>query len=194
MREHGDIKRVEVRFFVYEDVIDELTFAAEYRKDVSLAVLLGSFAIDEHGPYVEVSGFEEFLYVGEERSLYAKTRSAMSRVMAQLGQGTGVPDHHVVGLFVSVPGAEAQLTHELARTHLSLFNVPFQMALSFDPDVRQMAAFVRPPRGRFENTPFWTVGAAGEPEQPPDDMSEEAPDEPTGSLASTISDAVDESR
>jgi hypothetical protein len=193
VRFHGDSSRADVRFFVYEDVLDELTFAAEYREDVSLAVLLGSFALDRRGPYVEVSGFEEFLYVGRETSLYAKTRSAMKRVHEHLGQGSGVPEAHVVGLFASIPGSDALLTSEIARTHLSLFNIPYQMALSFDPTSRRLGAYVRPPRDRFQNIPFWTVGAAAS-ETPPDALVDTASEEPAESLASAISDAVDESR
>ncbi|MGM0555040.1 MAG: hypothetical protein ACQEVA_01555 [Myxococcota bacterium] len=193
VRPHGDLSRVDVRFFVYEDVLDELTFAAEYREEVSLAILLGSFALDRSGPYVEVSGFEEFVYVGAETSLYAKTRSSLKLVHRHLGQASGVPEHHVVGLFASVPGSEASMTPELARTHLSLFNIPFQMALSFDPTLRRLGAYVRPPRSRFQNTPFWTVGAA-RPDEPAEQREEGGADEPADSLGTAISDVVDESR
>jgi hypothetical protein len=160
VRTHGDVDRSEVRFFVYEDVLDELAFAAGYRDELSLAILLGTFAIDRMGPYVEVSGFEEFLYVAHERDLYAKTRPTLRRVDQHLRRGEGVPEHHVVGLFASIPGSDAEMTAELARTHLSLFNIPFQLALAYDPESRRLGGFVRPPRSRFQNIPFSTVGAA----------------------------------
>ena len=194
VRPHGDVDRAEVRFFVYEDGLDELTFAAEYREELSLAILLGSFAIDQSGPYVEVSGFEEFLYVADETNLYPKTKPTLERVNAHLHRGEGVPEHHIVGIFVSIPGCDAKLTAEVARTHLSLFNIPFQMALAFDPTVRRLGAFVRPPRSRFENTPFWTVGAARSHADPSDEESGTQIEEPASSLASEISDVVDESR
>lgn len=191
VRAHGDVDDAEVRFYLYQDVLSELLFAAEYRDDVSIAILLGNFAIDPNGgPYVEVSGFEEFSYIGASSHLYSNIRPSLERVRAHIGRESGIPERHIVGIFASLPDCAGELTPELARTHLSLFNIPFQVALAFDPDQRQLGAFVRPPGSRFENTPFWTVGAPVSE----GDSGSDTPDEPAESLASSISDAVDESR
>ena len=162
----GEVTGREVRFFVYRDVIDELAFAAGYRDEPSFAILLGAFAVDDKGPFLEVTGFSHFQHVGGLGSLYKVVRPELDKMIEELS-GRGEDNReHVVGLFVGARGSDGRLPPEVARAHLSLFNVPYQLAAVVDPDSGQLGLHARPPASRFFNSPFWIVerlDGAGDP-------------------------------
>jgi hypothetical protein len=146
----------EVRIFIYEDVLDELVFAASYRQEPSFAILLGAFAVDDKGPFMEVTGFSSFQQIGSLDTLFHKIKPDMDALIADLSQQRE-PQEHIVGLFVGAPGSEGRLLPEIARVHLSLFNVPYQVAAVADPESDSFGLHARPPASSFYNSPFWTV-------------------------------------
>lgn len=156
-RPMGEITGGEVRFFLYHDVLDELAFAADYRPECSSAVLLGAFAVDEQGPFLEVTGFSHLRYLPSLDDLYDEVKPALDDLAAEL---SGRPDSdlvHIVGIFVGAAGSRGRLPVEVARTHLSLLNVPYQLAAVVDPDAGQIGLYARTPGGPFYNSPFWAV-------------------------------------
>jgi hypothetical protein len=78
---------------------------------------------------------------------------------------SGEGKRHVVGVFVARPGGGAFLDRDTARMHLSLFNMPFQVALLMDGVENYLALYRRAPGQPFVNTPFFLVGAAEEGEE-----------------------------
>lgn len=149
---HGD----EVRVFFYGDVLDELIFAAAYRPEASVAVLMGAFAVDDRAPFIEITGFSDFQQIADLEELYAVLKPAMDTLLSDLSRAQE-PREHIVGLFVSAPGSGGRLLPEVARAHLSLFNVPYQVAAVLDPDAGQFGLHARPPASTFYNSPFWVV-------------------------------------
>ncbi|RAL23766.1 hypothetical protein DL240_06320 [Lujinxingia litoralis] len=155
----GDEPRQPVRYFVYADVLAELVKGARYRSERAVAVLLGQFALDEQGAFVEITGFEDFQYLWDD----AQPGEVLERaVMEQLSllsrQGDSpVPRQHVVGLFWSEPQSEGRLGEDAARAHLTYFNLPFQAALVCDGQGAQVGLYARGPRQKFFNAAFHLV-------------------------------------
>jgi len=160
----GDEKGQPVRFYAYSDAVSELIFSAESR-DVAFAVLRGNFGVDEDGGFVEVTGFSEFADLDADEDPYPVVRRACDAVIlteagitrpgdAMMQTEPMVEAGALVGLFIVDRGHDAQLDTSMAYLHYSLFNVPFQIILVFDPNSRNMAMYARPPRGRFANVAF----------------------------------------
>ncbi|AWV88836.1 hypothetical protein [Bradymonas sediminis] len=155
-RAFGEMTSEDVRVFFYEDVLDELIFAATYRDEPSFALLLGAFAVDKTGPFMEVTGFSSFQQLAELDALYRELKPEMDELIGDFNAARQ-PLEHVVGLFVGAPGSEGKLLPEIARVHLSLFNVPYQVAAVIDPENGCLGLHARPPSSAFFNLPFWTV-------------------------------------
>jgi|SRR5690554_413167 len=155
-RAFGEPSSRDVRVFLYEDVLDELLFAATYRDEPSAALLLGAFAVDKTGPFMEVTGFSGFQQIDDLGRLYEEIKPEVDAVIGDFG-ASRQPSEHVVGLFVSAPGSHGKLLPEVARVHLSLFNVPYQVAAIVDPQNDCFGLHARPPSSAFYNLPFWTV-------------------------------------
>lgn len=153
----GDISGQEVRVFLYRDVLDELAFAASYRQEPSFAILMGAFAVDEQGPFLEVTGFSRFQYTAGLDSLYHNVKDQLDELTEERTQYPSAQHDHVVGVFVAAPGCDGELPAQVARTHLSLFNVPYQLAVVVDPDSGKLGVHARAPASRFYNSPFWVV-------------------------------------
>lgn len=147
---HGEPLAIPIRYFFFRDVLAELvrSFAADPRRAV--CALLGSFRVDEGGPYVEVSGFESLLYLEDGQSPDLLLQGALDGLMAQPGDGAA---SIVVGWAAHMPGDQAALTEQAVHTHMTLFNVPLQLALLADLSSDRIACYARLPRGRFINPP-----------------------------------------
>ena len=156
----GEAGETSVRYYLYRDVLGELVKAAHYRRQVAVAILMGRFCMDQDGPFIEVSAFRDLEY------LYDDDEDLVKRLLPMLGdahqEASEDGDRHLVGVFLSRPGGGAALDEETARMHLSLFNMPFQVALIIDGVENYLALYRRAPGQPFVNTPFFLVGAAEE--------------------------------
>lgn len=160
-----------VRFYVYSDAMAELIFSADH-SDSAFAVLRGNFGLDDEGGFLEIAGFSGFTPALQGDELYAAVRrSCDAIILTEAGIARAedllLDDRAVlsesgaiVGLFVSERKGNADMAATHAFLHYSLFNVPFQIILAFDPESREMAIYARPPRGRFENMAFRWVSPA----------------------------------
>lgn len=160
-RPFGAVADMPVRFYLYRDVIDELAYAAGFERKPSFAILTGSFAVDDDGPFLEVAGFDAFDHVASLDALYHAVRPALETTAAELARLPNTAEsRHIVGLFCGVPDSAGRLDPEVARVHLSLFNTPYQLAVTVDPWSRKLGAYARPPRGPFFDAAFSVVAAA----------------------------------
>lgn len=151
----------QVRVFVYGDVLDELLYAADWQKKPAAAILLGAFAVDDTGPFMEITGFSDFQQIDAIDELFEALRSPLDELLKDLSARRELQEH-VVGFFVSAPGSGGELPEEVARVHLSLFNIPYQVAAVADVDAGQFGMHARPPAASFYNAPFWLVRDAAE--------------------------------
>ena len=167
----GDDANQPVRYFVYADVMSELLFSADEEPRAAFAILRGNFGLDQDGGFVEITGFSGFepsvdtdvyLSVRKASDAVILTEAGIARAEDLLIENRAVMSETgaVVGLFVSERGGNAEMTEAHAFLHYSLFNVPFQGLVVFDPDTRNLAMYARPPKGRFENMAFrWVTPA-----------------------------------
>lgn len=130
--------------------------------------------MDDDGGFVEVTGFSEFSELDPTKDPYPEVRRACDSVILTEAGITRPGDDilqdeplvdagALVGLFVVDRGHDADLDAEMAHLHYSLFNIPFQIILVFDPESRNMAMYARPPRGRFANVAFRWVTRTDHP-------------------------------
>ncbi len=157
VRSFGDAASETVRFFLYQDVLEELAFASHYRDECCYAVLRGHFAMDDEGAFIEVSGFDGLEYISDIGEMFDDVREAVEHSMRDISRGEVAGGRHVVGLFVGNPGSDAKLDAEIARVHLSLFNMPFQIAMVIDPKSQQIGIYTRAPRSKFHGAAFYVV-------------------------------------
>lgn len=157
VRSFGDAASETVRFYLYQDVLEELAFASHYRNACCFAVLRGHFAMDDEGAFIEVSGFDGLDYVSNIGEMFGDVRRTVEQSMREIARGEVDGGRHVVGLFVGNPGGDAKLDEEIARIHLSLFNMPFQIAAVIDPTTQQIGVYTRAPRSKFHGAAFYVV-------------------------------------
>ncbi|MFU8804504.1 MAG: hypothetical protein ACNA8W_11890 [Bradymonadaceae bacterium] len=157
VRAFGDDSNQGVRYFVYYDVLDELTFASDYHDQPSIAVLLGGFSMDEKGAFIEVTGFTALEYMPDSSDLFEVIKGAVIEAIGELNQGATAGGRHVVGLYYGAAGNKGRLDEVIARAHLSLFNMPFQLAMIVDPEQECIGHYARPVGGRFFNAGFSVV-------------------------------------
>lgn len=146
----GDVHSQPVRFYIYGDVLDELRYAAEFFPSDAGAFLIGVYGADERGGFVEVRGFDGLFEREKDDDWYRKMRHGTDRWIA----GGDAIQFPIVGGFFSLPGSDAELNEDVARVHLSLFNVPFQVAILIDPRSHKLAVYARPPGLKFRSVAF----------------------------------------
>jgi hypothetical protein len=150
---HGEPLNIPVRFFFYRDVLVELrrAFAADPRR--AFAVLIGTFRVDQGGPYLEIVGFESLTHLDDTQDLLPLLQHAVE----ELTHPDKVNARVVIGWAGHLPGEHAAFTQELVRVHLSLFNIPLQLSVSFDLAHDKLACYARLPNQRFLNPPIAIV-------------------------------------
>jgi hypothetical protein len=144
-----------MRFYVWQDVLEELWFAAGYRELPCAALLTGLYGISEQGPFIEVTGFEGLDYFDDFSGLADIFKPMLEQNMRDRPTALSAAIPGPVGFFARTP--DASIDEELARLHLTLFNVPYQIALLLDHEQEQIAVYTRQPRGRFFSAAFHLV-------------------------------------
>lgn len=140
-----------IRFYLYQDVLDELAFAARYETRPYAAILTGGFGLDDDTGFIEISGFTGAGWVDDLEQLYDALRPSAD---AWIQNGSESP---IVGLFVAAEGGHARVDEEMARVHYSLFNIPFQPIIVLDPGSHELTVSARAPGLRFFNAAFRVV-------------------------------------
>lgn len=147
--------RLPVEFFVYFDALEELVFASSYRDEPCVALLNGELGLDDDGTFVELTGFSDLQYTADDRTMHLPLRNALA---TRFDRETGKSDPlEVAGFFVGLPESGGQLNEAIARVHLSLFNVPYQVVLVADPVNKRVGLYGRNEDGRFVNETFRVV-------------------------------------
>lgn len=144
-----------MRFYLWQDVLEELWFAAGYRERPCAAILTGLYGISEQGPFIEVTGFEGMDYFTDFTGLIDEFKPLLEQNMRDRPTALSAAVPGPVGFFAHTE--DASIEEELARLHLTLFNVPYQVALLVDHEQDQIAMYARQPRGRFFPAAFHLV-------------------------------------
>ena len=173
----GEPHQDRMRFFVYRDVLDELHFAASYHPDeVMVCLLIGQFGLEEHGPFIEVTGFEVLTELKPEAKLLDVLRASLDEVFSSDSDPSpliGVETHSPVGFFIHRPNQGVLLEDEHVSVHLTLFNLPFQLIVLMDQPQDQLALYARPPHGPFFDASFHLVSRVDADSEQPQAAHEE---------------------
>lgn len=153
--------RLPVEYFLYFDALEELIFATTYRDEPCVALLDGELGVDDAGTFVELTGFSALQYTGDLRGIHLPLRNALAARL-EGEEGDEADPFAVAGFFVGSAGSDGELAEEIARVHLSLFNIPYQVALVADPGAEKVGLYARNQAGRFVNDAFRIVYDSGE--------------------------------
>jgi len=148
--------RLPVAYFLYFDALEELVFAADYRDEPCVALLDGELGVDETGTFVELTGFSDLQYTGDLRGIHLPLRNALAARLDGEARDEDDP-FAVAGFYVGAAGSDGELLDAVARVHLSLFNIPYQVALVADPEAERVGLYARDDDGRFVNDAFRVV-------------------------------------
>ena len=76
IRSFGDDSQQPVRFYLYEDVLDELVFASGCAGDDEMcaAILTGGFGAEDERGFIEVTGFTSLTTLSDPARLYRAMR------------------------------------------------------------------------------------------------------------------------
>jgi len=138
--------------YVFLDVLDEIIFHARYRAEPSAMLLTGGLFEGPAGPYVELQGFMEAMYVGSTDDWLTTLQHRYPIVRDHL-QHTS-PDTAILGWVHGVPGGDARIGTDALVVHLTFFNLAHQLLLAVDPRTEQLALYRRGPDGRMRNIGF----------------------------------------
>lgn len=156
LRSFGEVEAQPVRYYLYIDVVEELVKAARFRSEAATAVLLGQFGVSEDGPFIEVVAFRDMKYLYGADPV-VQTRPAVEEATEAIDEAASGDSPKVVGVFCARPGGGAELDWETARLHLTLFNLPFQVAIVVDGEQDRVGLYARRRRGAFFNAAFYVV-------------------------------------
>lgn len=135
-----------------------------------VCLLVGQFGLEEQGPFIEVTGFEELTELGPEAKLLDLLRAALDEVFSADSDPSpliGVEAQSPVGFFIHRPNQGVLLADEHVSVHLTLFNLPFQLIMLMDQPQDQLAIYARPPHGPFFDASFHLVSRVhADSEQP----------------------------
>lgn len=153
VRPFGPTGKQPLDFYLFKDVVEELAFASGFEeRPVATAILTGGFGHHEQRGFIEISGFTGLAHVEAADELYATLRPLAD---AYIAEG---PTDPMVGMFVSARGCGAKVTEEMARVHFSLFNIPFQPLVVYDPETNQLSLNARGRGTKFFNAAIYGVG------------------------------------
>lgn len=141
--EHEPVPRVEqeLRIFIRERAFDRVVErgGADTSREIG-GVLVGVVQRDESGPYVRVDGTIDALHAEEKGAELTFTHATWDHIHEQMDsvhQG-----QRVVGWYHTHPGFGVFLSDRDTFIHRSFFDLPFQLALVYDPRSREHGVFV----------------------------------------------------
>ena len=168
--EHVQIQRVgsldqhNLRVYVFADVLDEIMFHAQYRKEPSMTLLSGGSYEGPAGPYIEIQGFCESTYVDDTRSILGLLRVRYPRIIQEMEEDTS--NQVILGWSHGQSGSHGRVDTDTLLVHLTWFNLQDQVFLSIDPDSEECGFYRSGPKGKMRNIGFTLIRALGEPEVP----------------------------
>lgn len=131
----------EFRVFLAEEAFDHCVSrgGADTTREVG-GVLVGEVCRDENGPYVRIETAVDALHAEEKGAELTFTHATWEHINKELD--TKHAGKKVVGWWHTHPGFGVFLSDRDQFIHRSFFNLPFQVALVYDPKSREHGVFV----------------------------------------------------
>lgn len=102
-------------------------------------VLVGELRLDERGPYLAIDATIDALHADEKGAELTFTHATWDHIHKEMD--ARYPDKKVVGWYHTHPGFGVFLSDRDQFIHKSFFNLPFQIALVYDPKSREHGVF-----------------------------------------------------
>lgn len=144
--------------YLFADVLDEIIRHAAYRHDTAATLLVGKHYQGPQGPFVEVQGFAESVYVGRTLDLYGPLRDGHRRQREELAQ----QQQRVLGWSHSLPGQGVRATPEGYLLHRTFFNRPEQLLAMMDVQRQELALYRLDEQGQLHNVGFHLISMRGQ--------------------------------
>ncbi|HJQ27406.1 MAG TPA: hypothetical protein VKA60_26205 [Blastocatellia bacterium] len=120
----------EFRIFISEEAFDRICESSDKSREVG-GILVGNVFQDDSGPYVQVDTVIEALHADERGTDVTLTHATWSHIHQQMDSvHTG---KRIVGWYHTHPGFGIFLSDQDRFIHESFFDLPFQVALVYDP-------------------------------------------------------------
>jgi proteasome lid subunit RPN8/RPN11 len=140
--EHEPVPRVEqeLRIFISEAAFDRAVErgGADTSREVG-GVLVGVLRRDESGPYLRIDGTIDALHAEEKGAELTFTHATWEHIHAQMD--SVYQGKQVVGWYHTHPGFGVFLSDRDTFIQRSFFDLPFQIALVYDPKSREHGVF-----------------------------------------------------
>jgi proteasome lid subunit RPN8/RPN11 len=132
--------RQELRVFISEDAFDRAVArgSAELSREIG-GVLVGEVLRDEAGPYLHVDATIDALHAEEKGAELTFTHATWEHIHKTMDSEQS--GKKLVGWYHTHPGFGIFLSDRDQFIHRSFFNLPFQVALVYDPRSREHGVF-----------------------------------------------------
>jgi proteasome lid subunit RPN8/RPN11 len=129
------------RIYISEDAFDRATErgGADLSREVG-GVLVGKICKDESGPFLKVDATIDALYAEEKRTELTFTQDTWDYIHQELESKH--KGKNIVGWYHTHPGFGIFLSDRDTFIHQSFFNLPYQVALVYDPKSHEHGVFV----------------------------------------------------
>jgi proteasome lid subunit RPN8/RPN11 len=138
--EAAPVAKQELRVFVTEGAFDRAVErgGADTTREIG-GVLVGELLKDKAGPYLRVDATIDALHAEEKGAELTFTHATWDQIHADLEKSH--KDKKIVGWYHTHPGFGIFLSDRDQFIHKSFFNLPFQVALVYDPKSREHGVF-----------------------------------------------------
>ncbi|HEU4731462.1 MAG TPA: hypothetical protein VFT22_26390 [Kofleriaceae bacterium] len=132
--------RQEFRVFLSEDAFDHAVARGDSDTTREIGgVLVGEVLRDDAGPYLRIDGTIDALHAEEKGAELTFTHATWEHIHKEMDGKH--QDKRVVGWYHTHPGFGVFLSDRDQFIHKSFFNLPFQVALVYDPKSREHGVF-----------------------------------------------------
>jgi proteasome lid subunit RPN8/RPN11 len=173
--------RHEFRIYFSEEAFDRATMrgSADLSREIG-GILVGALCRDEGGPYVRIDTTIDALHAEEKGAELTFTHATWNHINQEMDRHHG--DRRVVGWYHTHPGFGVFLSDRDQFIHRSFFNLPYQIALVYDPKSREHGVFAWQENEPSRCLRYW-VGAREHVWQPPQAPARPAAPAPEASPA-----------
>lgn len=157
----------EFRLIFSQEVFDRMRAQADAAANVEVGgVLVGEVLKDESGPYLLVQHSIEALHAKESGAELTFTQATWGHIHQQM-ESEPYLGKRIVGWYHTHPGFGIFLSERDQFIQQSFFDLPFQVALVYDPKSFEHGAFVWREGKLHRARRYWVGGVAYEYQAPP---------------------------
>jgi len=171
-RQSAPVVQSDFRVFIAEEAFDRICSNSETTREVG-GMLVGEVLRDEGGPFVRVDAIIEALYAEERGAELTLTHATWNHIHVQMD--TLHPGKRIVGWYHTHPSFGIFLSDRDRFIQQSFFDLPYQIALVYDPISREHGIFVWRDKHPWRLRQYWIGTHEHHWDQPREATLREAP-------------------